>query len=115
MEKTIQIDGKSIPFKSTGAIALRYKSQFGKDFFKELLKMGALEKLSQPNKIKPQDLEALDFEVFYNIAWTMAKTADPSIPDPISWLDTFDEFPMADVIPQLNELIISTLHSTKKK
>jgi hypothetical protein len=112
MEKVIEIDGKQIRFKTTGATVLRYKAQFGKDFFKELMKLNAL---GNTNKVKEKDLEALDFEVFYNLAWVMAKTADPSIPDPISWLDTFDEFPMVDIIPELNELIISTLHSTKKK
>ena len=70
MEKTIEIDGKKIRFKTNGATPLRYKAQFGKDFFKEILKLAPLEKLQGKDKkdITSEDLEALDFEVFYNIA-----------------------------------------------
>lgn len=109
------IDEKPVRFKSTGATVLRYKAQFGKDFFKELLKMGSLEKVMQQGKdIDPKDLDSLDLEVFYNISWVMAKTADPSIPDPITWLDGFDEFPMIEVIPELTDLIYSTIQAKKK-
>lgn len=117
MEKTIVIDGKPVRFKSTGAVPLRYKAQFGKDFFKELIKISALEGL-EGKQIKPQDLEKVDFDVFYNIAWVMAKTADSSIPDPIEWLDEFEVFPMLDIIPELQELIHSNLTAkgdTQKK
>lgn len=115
MEKTIQIDGKLVNLKSTGATPLRYKAQFGKDFFGEVLKLGKLEKLDLKEKnIDYQALDSLDFEVFYNIIWTMAKTADKSIPDPITWLDGFEEFPIADILPQMQEMIFRNL-STKKK
>lgn len=116
MEKTLIIDGKEVRFKSTAATPLRYKAQFGKDFFVELLKMGALEKLGKLNSktVRREDLEGLDFEVFYNIAWTMAKTADPSIPDPITWLDQFDEFPMIEIIPELQDMLLATIQGKKK-
>jgi len=117
MEKTIVIDGKPIRFKSTAATPLRYKAQFKKDFFAEILKMGAIEKLSNIknlDKIKPKDIDSLDFEVFYNIAWVMAKAADPSIPDPMSWLDRFESFPMIEIIPELMDLIMANFHSEKK-
>lgn len=118
MEKTITIDGQEVRFKSTGATAIRYKKQFREDFFKEILKMGGLGKLTDLNdmdNVKPEDLDGLDFEVFYNLAWVFAKTADSTIPDPITWLDRFDEFPMVDIIPELYDLISSTLQSNKKK
>lgn len=116
MEKTLIIDGKEVRFKSTAAVPLRYKAQFGKDFFAEILKMGALEKLGKldPKKITRADLEGLDFEVFYNIAWTMAKTADPKIPDPITWLDQFEEFPMIEIIPALQDMILASIQGKKK-
>ena len=115
MEKTIEIDGKKIRFKSNGATPLRYKAQFGKDYFKEIIKLAPLQKLNGKKGIAPEELAALDFEVFYNISWIMAKTADPSIPEPLEWLDQFDEFPMAEVIPQLQDLMLSSFKSTKKK
>lgn len=116
MEKTIEIDGKQVTFKSTGATPLRYKAQFGKDYFKEIMKLSTLEKLNGKNKndLTVEDLEELDFEVFYNISWVMAKTANPALPDPIAWLDTFDTFPMIEVIPELQDLMLASLQSKKK-
>jgi hypothetical protein len=116
MEKTIVIDGKEVKFKSTGATPLRYKAQFHKDYFSEIMKLSMLEKLGNLNKdiVTSEDLEGLDFEVFYNIAWTMAKTADKEILDPLTWLDSFDTFPMIEIIPELQEMILSSLQSKKK-
>lgn len=135
MEKTISIDGKDIPFKSSGATVLRYKAQFGKDFFVEILKLSSLKKLFNDKqkeqksasgdneeveglddfKINPADLEHIDFDVLFNIAWVLAKTADKSIPDPMTWLDEFDEFPLYEIIPELQDLISSTISGKKKK
>ena len=114
MEKTITIDGKEITFKTNGATPLRYKAQFGRDYFKEILKMAPLANKDK-NNIEAKDLEALDFEVFYNIAWIMAKTANPSIPEPMAWLEQFEEFPMADVIPELQDMLLTSIQTTKKK
>jgi hypothetical protein len=117
MEKIIEIDGKKVGFKTNGATPLRYKAQFGKDYFKELIKLAPLESLMGKKKkeVTFQDLDALDFEVFYNISWIMAKTYDPTIPEPLEWLEQFDEYPIADVIPQLQELMASSFQTTKKK
>ncbi|WP_124728803.1 hypothetical protein [Staphylospora marina] len=116
MEKTLIIDGKQVRFKATAALPLRYKAQFGRDFFSELLKMGAIEKLGNMDttNVTRADLDGLDFEVFYNVAWCMAKTADPSIPDPITWLDQFDEFPMIEIIPELQDMLLATIQGKKK-
>lgn len=115
MEKTIIIDDQKVNFKTNGAIPLRYKAQFGRDYFKEILKMSPLAEVKSKKKFDVKDLEALDFEVFYNIAWVMAKTADPKIPEPLEWLSSFEEFPIADIIPDLQELMAATLQTTKKK
>jgi hypothetical protein len=113
MEKTITIDGKQVRFKSTGATALRYNMQFRKDFFVEIMKLDRLKKIKDIQE-NPNLLDGIDFEVFFNVAWTMAKTADPEIPDPITWLDSFDEFPLMDIIPELEELIYANIASKKK-
>ena len=112
MEKTILIDGKEVNFKSTGATPLRYKTQFNEDFFKAITKMQALANVKGGITLK--HIELIDFDTFYNIAWTMAKTADPTIPDPITWLDSFETFPILDIISELAEMIISTIDGKKK-
>ena len=117
MEKTIIIDGKPIRFKANGATPLRFKAQFGKDYFKEILKLMPLQNLAgkNPEEVDMKDLESLDFELFYNMTWILAKTADSSIPEPMAWLEQFDEFPMIDIIPELQELITSSFSQIKKK
>ncbi len=117
MEKTIVIDGKKVGFKTNGATPLRYKAQFGRDYFKEILKLAPLEKLMGKKKkaITVEDLDLLDFEVFYNISWVMAKTFDPTIPEPIEWLEQFDEYPIADIIPELQDMMASSFATSKKK
>lgn len=115
MEKTLTIDGKQVRFKSTAATPLRYKAQFGSDYFADLMKMLPL--VNMKDDIEKLDYEALrliDFEVFYNIIWALAKTADKTIPEPIEWLDGFDEFPILEILPQLQDLIASSFQGKKK-
>lgn len=103
--KIIEIDGKEITFKSTAATPLRYKEQFGKDYFSEIIKLKGLQKALKSKKSDVEKLANVDFELFYNMAWVFAKTADKNIPEPMEWLDGFNVFPMAEIIPQLQELI----------
>lgn len=114
MEKVLIIDGRPVPFKSTGAFLLRYKAQFRRDALVDIFK------LQQAVDAEGQlaDVAALDLEVFYNLIWTLAKTADPTIPPPLEWLDTFGEFPLVDIIPEVFEMVVSSLSTTvqlKKK
>ena len=39
MEKTIYIDRKAVKLKSTAALPKRYKAQFGRDYFADLMKI----------------------------------------------------------------------------
>ncbi|OEH52970.1 hypothetical protein AQ616_18880 [Oceanobacillus sp. E9] len=122
MEKTLTIDDKQVTFKSTGSTVLRYKSQFGKDFFADLMKMfpamKMIEKLGKEsieNKdIDYETLQYIDFELFYNIIWVLAKTADKNIPEPMEWLDGFEEFPIMEILPELQELMMHSLQGKKK-
>lgn len=112
MEKTIEIDGKLVKFKSTAATPLRFKSQFGQDFFSEIFKLNNLSKMKDQENYEV--LANIDFELFYNLIWTLAKTADKNIPDPLTWLDSFDEFPLMEIIPELQDLILNSIQSKKK-
>jgi len=115
MEKILTIDGRQVKFKSTGAFLLKYKAQFGRDAIQDIFK------LSNAVDLKTKELknvEALDLEVFYNFVWTLAKTADPNLPPPMEWLDTFSEFPLVEILPEVMDMIMSCLQPTatsKKK
>ena len=114
MEKVLTIDGRQVKFKSTGAFLLRYKAQFGRDALQDIFKLqNAID-----NKGKIKDVSALDLEIIYNLVWVLAKTADPTIPPPLDWLDTFSEFPLSEIVPEVTDMIFSSLGSTvesKKK
>ncbi|WPK12601.1 hypothetical protein R6U77_02575 [Lysinibacillus louembei] len=117
MEITLTIDGKQIPFKSNGAVAKRYMMQFQRDLLKDILSMGAtnkgFEEMEEGEKVSWMR-ENIDFNMFYDIAWTFAKTADNTIQDPLSWLESFDEFPILDIIEPLQSLLEKTIASKKK-
>ena len=106
MEKTLVIDGKEVTFKGTGGLPIRYKAQFGKDYFSEIAKMGSGKKV---------DAGQIDMEVFYNLAYVMAKTADKSIPSPLEWFDSFDSFPIMEIMPEIQEILLHVMQTTKKK
>lgn len=115
MEKILTIDGRQVKFKSTGAFLLRYKAQFNKDALQDIIKLSKAIDV-KTNQIK--NIEALDLEVFYNLIWSLAKAADPNIPPPMEWLDTFSEFPLVDILPEVMDMIFGCLTSTvasKKK
>jgi len=112
VEKTIIIDGREVRFKSTAAFLLRYKAQFQRDALKDLFK---LEKAINATTGEIENYDALDLELFYNLIWVMAKTADPSIPEPETWLDQFSEFPLDDIMREIVDLIAVSLVGTKKK
>lgn len=116
MQTSIIIDGKNIPFKSSGAVPKRYKAQFQRDFFKDLINMGIVN--DKTNGTSEADqlamISKIDFDVFYDIAWTLAKTADAAVPDPMTWLDSFDEFPIMEILPELQDVLAATIMSKKK-
>ena len=50
-------------------------------------------------------LDTFSLELFENIAFVMAKHADPNIPDtPEEWLEEFNTFSIYQVLPQIIEL-----------
>jgi hypothetical protein len=102
MTKTIEIDGKQVSFRASAAIPRIYRIKFHRDIYKDL---SALEKAIGKNNEEDSNLDLFSLEMFENIAYIMAKHADPSIPDsPEEWLDNFGTFSIYQVLPQLIEL-----------
>lgn len=108
MEKLIEIDGKQVPFKATARTPVLYRSLFGKDIFKDLVKLTNHMKKASEKKNASDDESVIDvdmLEVFLNIAYVMAKQADKSIPASIDdWLDQFSVFSIYTILPDLLEL-----------
>ena len=102
MTKTIEIDGQRVSFRASAAIPRIYRVRFHRDIYKDL---SALEKAVGEGSEEESSLDMLSLELFENIAYIMAKHADPSIPDtPEEWLDGFGTFSIYQVLPQIIEL-----------
>lgn len=106
MEKIIKIGDREVKFKSTGSAPLRYKMQFKRDLFADIMKM---------KNMNMENLETLDLETFYNVAWLFAKTADSTILPPLEWLDTFEVFPIVQIVTEIQDLLTSSLGVINQK
>lgn len=103
IKRTITVDGIEVPFKASATLPRLYRAKFRKDIFKDF---SALKDSVDANDEKESGLGIESLEVFENIAWTMAKHADPEkVPDsPDEWLEQFNCFSIYEVLPQLFEL-----------
>ena len=103
MTKKIQIDGKDVVFKASAAIPRIYRLKFHRDIYKDLRD---LEKAVDSSSAEESNLDLFSLEMFENIAYIMAKHADPTtVPDsPEEWLDEFSTFSIYQVLPQIIEL-----------
>ena len=102
MTKVIEIDGKQVAFKASAAIPRIYRVRYGRDIFKDLIK---LDKELKENSEEDNGLTMCSLEAFENIAYLMAKHADPSIPDTAEeWLEEFSVFSIYQVLPEIISL-----------
>ena len=102
IKRTIEIDGQQVAFKASAAIPRIYRLKFHRDIYKDL---AALEKSVGENTEGSSGLDMFSLEMFENIAYVMAKHADPKIPDsPEEWLDEFNTFSIYQVLPKLIQL-----------
>ena len=102
MIQNIEIDGKQVPFRASAAIPRIYRMKFNRDIYKDLK---ALESSIGENSEDASGLDMFSLEMFENIAYVMAKHADPTIPNtPEEWLDNFNTLSIYQVLPQLIQL-----------
>ena len=100
--RKIEIDGQDVLFKASAAIPRIYRLKFQRDIYKDLR---IQEKSIGESDEENSNLDLFSLEMFENIAYTMAKHADPQIPNEVDeWLDGFNTFSIYQVLPQLIEL-----------
>ena len=113
LEKTVNISGTEVRFRSSAAIPRLYRIKFAaiprlyrikfkRDIFKDLAKLEA----SYKGKTTGDgEIPIEDLEIFENVAYVMAYHADHSIPGNIDdWLDQFEMFSIYEVLPEILEL-----------
>lgn len=101
--KTIEIDGRDVQFKASADIPRIYRIKFRRDIYTDLNKL-----VNETEKNTPDDstMSIESLEIFENIAYIMAKHADPNgVPSDIdSWLEQFNTFSIYQILPDIIEL-----------
>lgn len=135
MEIRVTIAGKETAFKKSGGTMRRYKSMFGREWFADLDKIARMQRRAadamkaegiDPEKtdskkkrgkgtdeMTDEQMYALsaaiaqyDSDPYYDMLYTMAKEADPAIPDTVEdWLDTFDDFAFLEVWAKVSPML----------
>lgn len=138
MRKTISVSGKDLVLDNSIGWAFEYKDQFNIDIIQTIMPLisgllgaiGAIvEETGKTKNITAKDIapvltsdamteaiikiSMLELTDIVNITWALAKNADDDIPDPRRWLKQFDEFPLDVILPEVAELIVSGLVSSK--
>lgn len=101
--KTVQIDGKDVTFRASAAIPRMYRIRFRRDIYKDMAQLTREVDANDPNK---SEIELDNLEMFENIAYLMAKHADPdNVPNtPEDWLEQFNTFSIYTILPKIIEL-----------
>ena len=122
MERTINIDGKEVRLRASAAIPRLYRLKFRRDIIQDMQTIqAALEKSKAGvGKGKPVPIPMEALTLFENVAYLMARHADPGgVPDsPDEWLEGFETFSIYRVFPVIQEIWsanLVTLSKPKKK
>ena len=101
--KTVQIDGKDVTFRASAAIPRMYRIRFRRDIYQDMAQLTKEVDANDPNK---SEIELDNLEMFENIAYLMAKHADPdNVPNtPEDWLEQFNTFSIYTILPKIIEL-----------
>lgn len=122
MLKTIKIDGKAVDFNITASFPLRFENQFNYDILQALLPtvaeifegiQGAENKDEEVVAVL-NNLMSLKLTDIQKLVWVFAKAGNKDVPEIVDWYDSFNEFPMVDVLKELTPCVVSSLISKKK-
>lgn len=104
MTKTIVVDGREVPLRSSAAIPRLYRIKFHRDIIQD---MAAIQRAVEKSRAENPDGTASTIppdalELFENVAYLMAKHADPQVPGSAEeWLEGFDTFSIYAVFPTI--------------
>lgn len=113
VERTIKVGDQEIRMRANALIPRLYRFKFGRDMIADLrtlqksfMKARNIAADATEEEIADAQLTVLDLTIFENVAWLMARQADPSIPsDPDEWLETIDGvFSIYEVLPVILDL-----------
>jgi len=102
LKKTILIDGKEVEFKASASIPRLYRIKFRRDIMQDMME---LQKAYIKSETEGKEFEIIDLEIFENVAYIMAKHANPEVASDIfDWLDEFNTFSIYEVLPEILQM-----------
>ena len=115
-EKTVNVAGTEVKFRSSAGIPRMYRIMFKRDIFVDMKALA--ETAQKKGKGKSEDFDIEDLEIFENVAYCMAKHADPTIGTIDEWLDNFEMFSIYEILPEILDLwgdnLFATVENKKK-
>lgn len=117
MRKVVMVGDKQLALESNAFTVILFKKQFNKDMFAELFKLAKLFKGKQeinPENMTDEQIEKFDTNIFNELFWTFAFTADKNVPN---FMDFFQEYSELNTIGIMNDVLELIQHSmvTQKK
>lgn len=103
MEKTVKIDGKDVRLMATAYNLVIYRAEFGQDMFQAKSEVFSAISGSQ------LALNKIDGLGVARMIWTMAKTADESLPGFNQWMRSVEDLPVVDLLSDNLELFVSNM------
>lgn len=105
MEKTININGRSLKLKASALTLLIYEDRFkGRRLLQD---MGEIVKISEAEKAP--------LSVYVRILWAAAKTADETLPDIYEWAKNYSISEIIKASKAAYELVCSSFNTQKKE
>lgn len=99
---------KEIKLSSSAVFLLLYKDQFKSDPLKDILEMAG--SLDAKEELTGDDLISLDLPILYNLAWALAKCADPKkVGDPLEFYSKNEDFLPLDHVDAILDLAMGSM------
>ena len=112
MDKTLNISGIDVKFRATARTPRLYRAIIGRDLIRDINKLrkaynkaASIPDDASEEEKKDAQLSVIDLEMFENIAYVMARHANPEIAETVEeWLDGFQMFSIWQILPELLKL-----------
>ena len=115
MDRLIEVDDRQVKFRATARTPRLYRALIGRDMISD---MNKLMKSYEQKKENNEDLDIIDLQIFEDVAYVMARHADPDITEKTAddWLDTFNMFSVYAILPHILELwALNTKQTSQSK
>lgn len=121
--RMIKVGELEIPMRASALVPRLYRAKFGRDMMRDLLTLsGKIEKAAKSDNTDGDDnadasdsgFDEIDLTIFENVAWMLAKHADPAVPsEPDDWLDSIPGIlSIYEALPQILALWSDNLKTT---